>query len=459
MTERKQTSRAKKASVSRRGFLKVGGAAAAGAALSSMQVPRVHAAEDNTIRLAIIGCGGRGRGAVANALSVPDSGPIELYAAADLFAEKIDATVKILANKFGDRINVPPERRFAGFDAYKKAIGCLRPGSGDVVLLTTRSYCRPTHFVYAVEQGVNVFMEKSFASDPGGSHRMLKAGKIAEQKGLKVAAGLQCRHSVNRQALIKRIEDGELGEIQLIRAARLGGGRRMGPFPGNENELLWQIKNRGFFLWASSGVFSELLIHQVDECCWLKNSWPIAAHGLGGRAPNNDSCGQNLDTYSIEYTFADGTKALVTNRNIRGCHNEFATFVHGTKCAAQFSGQVHRGTVRKYRDQRIANDNIVWEAPNEQFSPWQAEWNDLIASIRNDLYHNETERALKSNLTTIMGRAAVHSGRIITWDEVISSNFFFCDYVDEMTETSPPPVKADAEGRYPAPIPGQWTEI
>ncbi len=445
------------ASLSRRGLLKLGGAAAAGAALSGMQVPRVHAAEDNTIRLAIIGCGGRGRGAVGDALSVPDSGPVELYAAADLFPERIEATVKILAGKFGDRINVPPERQFTGFDAYKQAIGCLRPG--DIAMLTTRSYCRPTHFVHAVDQGVNVFMEKSFASDPGGSHRMLKAGKLADEKGLKVAAGVQCRHSVNRQALIKRIEDGELGEIQLIRAARLGGGGRLGPFPGGENELIWQIKHRGSFLWASSGIFSELLIHQVDECCWLKNSWPVEAHGLGGRSPDNQSCGQNFDTYAIEYTFADGTKALVTNRNIPGCYGEFATFVHGTKCAAQFSGQTHRGTVRTYRDQRISNDNIAWEAPAEQFSPWQAEWNNLIAAIRHDLYHNETERALKSNLATIMGRAAVHSGRIVTWDEVMGSEFFFCPYIDEMTENSPPPAKADAEGRYPVPIPGKWTEV
>lgn len=444
--------------LSRRGLLKLGTAAAASTALAGLNVPRVHAAEDNTIRLAIIGCGGRGRGAVGDALSVPNAGPIELYAAADLFPEKIEATVKILSNQFGDRINVPPERRFAGFDGYRHAIDCLRPG--DIAMLTTRSYCRPTHFDYAVQQGVNVFMEKSFASDPGGCHRMLKAGKIAGEKRLKVAAGLQCRHSVNRQALIERIADGQLGEIQLIRASRLeGSGGRLGPFPGNENELIWQIKNRNFFLWASSGLFSELLIHQIDECCWLKGAWPVAAHGLGGRSPDNQSCGQNFDTYAIEYTFADGTKALVNNRNIAGCYSEFATFVHGTKCAAQFSGQTHRGTVRIYRDQRISNDNIVWEAPDEQVSPWQAEWNDLIAAIRHDLDYNETQRAVKSNLATIMGRAAVHSGRIVTWDEVMASNFFFCPYIDEMNENSPPPVKADAEGRYPAPIPGKWVEV
>ncbi|MFH1267090.1 MAG: gfo/Idh/MocA family oxidoreductase [Planctomycetota bacterium] len=443
---------------SRREFLATSGKAAAGsAALAAMAVPRVHAAEDNTIRLALIGCGSSGSGAVGNALSVPDSGPVKLYAMADVFEDRQTASHKALSAKFGQAIDVPPERRFIGFKAYRNAIDLLRPG--DVALLTTRAYPRATHLDYAVEKGVNVFMEKSFAPDPGGLHRMRRAGKAAEKKNLKIASGLMCRHSVARQALVQKIRDGELGDVQLIRAARHGGGRGLAPHKPDQNELEWQVRRSVDFLWGSSGIFIELLIHQVDECCWLKDAWPVTAHGIGGRIPSSTDCGQNLDAYSIEYTFADGTTALVGNRNTSGCHNDFATYVHGAKRAAQFSGNIHAATVHTYKDQRIDKDNIDWSADEEPCNPWQAEWNVLIDAIRNDRPHNETERSMLSNLVSVMGRAAVHSGKLITWDEMLASTFQFCTYVDDLDYDSPVPVQADAEGRYPAPVPGQWSEI
>jgi hypothetical protein len=124
------------------------------------------------------------------------------------------------------------------------------------------------------------------------------------------------------------------------------------------------------------------MIHQIDECCWIKDSWPVAAHGVGGRKPGSTDCSQNHDSYSIEYTFADGTKALVTGRYIPNCFNDFATFVHGTQCAAQFSGNVHAPTVQMYKDQRLAADNVTWKPDPEQVNPWQAEWNILLDAIR-----------------------------------------------------------------------------
>ncbi len=458
MKRKVQSSHASTGKASRREFLATSGKAAAGSAvMAAMAVPPVHAAEDNTIRLALIGCGARGSGAVGNALSVPDSGPVKLAAMADVFEDRLAASHKALGKQFGERIDVPPDRRFVGFDAYKKAIDCLRPG--DVALLTTRAYPRPTHLDYAVQKGVNVFMEKSFAPDPGGLKRMLRAGEAAEKKNLKIAAGLMCRHSVARQALIEKVRSGELGQIQLIRAYRMGGGGPLGPRNPKQNELEWQIRRSVGFLWASSGLFIELLIHQIDECCWLKDAWPVTAHGLGGRIPYSTDCGQNLDTYSIEYTFADGTTALVSNRNIRGCHNDFATYVHGTRRAAQFSGNIHAATVHTYRDQRTGDDHVDWKADNEPCTPWQAEWNVLVDAIRNDRPHNETRRAMLANLAAVMGRAAVHSGKIITWDEMVASDFLFCDYIDKFDYGSPAPVHDDQSGRYPAPVPGQWTEI
>ncbi|NLH74732.1 MAG: Gfo/Idh/MocA family oxidoreductase [Verrucomicrobia bacterium] len=441
---------------SRREFLAQAGLTLAGSALAGVSLPNVHAAEDNTIRLALIGCGGRGTGAAANALDAP-GGPIKLIAMADIFRDRLDNSLRSLREKYGQRVDVPSERQFVGFDAYKKAIDCLRPG--DVALLTTHAAFRATHFDYAVEKGVNVFMEKTFAPDPGGVKRIIRAGEIADQKGLKVGCGLMCRHSSARRALIEKIRDGAMGDIQLIRAYRMDSGYRMGPLKYQGSELLAQIRIPYEFFWASSGIFIELMIHQIDECCWIKDGWPVTAHGVGGRGPDSTDCSQNFDTYSIEYTFADGTKALVTGRYIPKCYNDFATFLHGTKCAAQFSGDIHAPTVQMYKDQRITQQNVAWRPEKEQVDPWQAEWNDLIDAIRKNKPYNETRRAAYSNLAAIMGRAAVHMGRIITWEEAMASDFKFCPDVDSLNENSPAPVKADAQGRYPAPVPGVWKEI
>lgn len=441
---------------SRREFLEVTGKAAALSALAGVALPHVHAAVDNTIRLAIVGCGGRGTGAVGNALSAP-GGPVKLIAMADVFEDKLARSHQALSDQFGEKVDVPAERQFLGFDAYKKAIDCLKPG--DVALLTTHAAFRAMQLEYAVKKGVHVFMEKTFAPDPGGIQRILKAGAEAETKGLRIGAGVMCRHSSARQAMIAKIRDGAMGDIQLIRAYRMDNGYRMGPRTGADSEVLWQIRRPYQFLWTSSGIFIELMIHQIDECCWIKDGWPVAAHGVGGRGPDSTDCSQNLDTYSIEYTFADGAKALITGRYIPNCHNDFASFVHGTKCAGQFSGDIHAPTVRIYKDQRTANNNIAWQPEKETVNPWQAEWNVLLDAIRNNRPHNESKRAAYSNLAAIMGRAAVHTGKIITWDQAIASNFQFYPEVDRLTAESPAPVQADAKGRYPAPIPGKSVEV
>ena len=443
---------------SRRKFLKRGGALAAGSALAGLDVPKVHAAEENTIRLALIGCGGRGSGAVGNALEMSD-GPIQLYAMADLFENRLESSYKALKDRYQDRIAVEPERQFAGFDAFRHAIDSLRPGSGDVALLTAYSYIRPTHLAYAVERGVHVFMEKPFAPDPGGLHRMLRAGEEADKKNLKIAAGLMCRHSVARQALIRKIRDGELGDVQLVRAYRMGRGSQLRQRKPDQNELEWQIKNRVHFHWGGSGWLIEMMIHQIDECCWIKDAWPVAAHGLGGRSPDNRSCGQNLDTYAIEYTFADGSVALVNSRAVPRCYNDFSTYVHGSTKAAQFSGNIHAATVHTYQDRRVEKSKIDWKADKEPSTPWQAEWKVLLENIRNDKPHNETKRAVYADFASIMGRAAVHTGKIVTWDEVMDSNYQFCPQVDALNFDSQAPVLADAQGNYPIPVPGQWAEV
>ncbi|MEI6568461.1 MAG: twin-arginine translocation signal domain-containing protein, partial [Verrucomicrobiota bacterium] len=383
---------------SRRDFIKATARVAAVSALAGVALPHVHAAADETIRLALIGCGGRGSGAVANAMSAgglvigDDSGtkravgagggPVKLVAMADLRQDRLDQAHESLRGMLGDHIDAPAERRFLGFDGYKHAIDCLKPG--DVALLTTHAAFRAPHLEYAVEKGVNVFMEKDFAADPGGIKRIIRAGEVAEKKNLKIAAGLMARHSSARQAMIQKIRDGAMGDVQLIRAYRMDPGYFMGPFAKDQNELLWQLSpGHPFqFLWASGGIFIELMIHQIDECFWIKDSWPVSAHGVGGRFAGSKDCSQNLDSYSIEYTFADGTKAMVTGRYIPNCENDFGTYIHGTKCAAKFSGNIHAPTSWLYKDQHIENSNIAWRAPKETVNPWQAEWEVLWGAIR-----------------------------------------------------------------------------
>lgn len=461
---------------SRRDFLKTTGRLAAASALAGVAIPHVHAAADETIHLALIGCGGRGNGAVGNAMSAgglvlgDDSGtkraigtgaggPIKLVAMADLRQDRLDQSHDALTTALGGLVDVPPERRFLGFDGYKHAIDCLRPG--DVALLTTHAAFRAPHLEYAIQKGVNVFMEKDFAADPGGVKRILAAADAADRKNLKIAAGLMCRHSSARQALIEKIRDDAMGQVQLIRAYRMDRGYLMGPFPRGQNELLWQLSpgHPYQFMWSSGGIFIELMIHQIDECFWIKDGWPVSAHGVGGRFAGSTDCSQNLDSYSVEYTFADGTKALITGRYIPGCLDDFSTYVHGTKCAAKFSGNVHAPTSMLFKDQHIEPSNISWRAPRETVNPWQAEWDVLLSAIRNNKPHNEARRAALSNLGAIMGRAAVHTGKVITWEEAMASDFKFCPNVDALTAESPAPVQADGEGRYLAPIPGKTVEI
>ena len=434
----------------RRDVLKLGGAVAVGSVLAGVDVPLVHAAEDNTIRLALIGCGGRGGGAVGNAFAAAD-GPIKLHAMADLTEDRINRSHKALHDHYADRVDVPAERRFVGFDAYRHAIDCLGPG--DVALLTAYAYCRPVQIEYAVKKGVNVFMEKDFAPDPAGCRRILAAGADANKKNLKIAAGLQCRHSVARQALIEKIRAGELGDISLIRATRGFGGNYLAKPRADIDHVAWQIRNRMHFLWASAGILLEMLIHQIDECCWIKDSWPISATGTGELANRPDNCSQNLANYSIEYKFADGGKALVESVE------PFATFIHGSKRAAQFSGAIHRATVHTYKGKELDKSQIDWAAPAEPCNPWQAEWEDLLKAIREDRPYNEAQRAIYAQLAGIMGRAAAHMGRTITWQEILDSRFAFTSIADQLQFGGPAPVQPDADGNYPIPTAGKWVEV
>ena len=439
----------------RRDFLADAGKIAAASAFAGMAVPAVHAGEDNTIRLALIGCGGRGTGAAGDALSVKD-GPIRLVAMADVFADRLAQSADALAGDFSDRIDVPPDRKFVGFDAYKKAMDCLEPG--DVAILTTPPAFRWPMFRYAIDRRLNVFMEKPVTVDGPTSRRMLALGEESAAKGLKVGVGLMCRHCDARRELYDRIRDGAIGELLLLRAYRVAGvvgSAFTGPKPADMAEVLYQIRRFHAFLWASGGAFSDFLIHNIDECCWMKDAWPVEAKGFGGRHYRDGQVDQNFDTYTTEYTFADGAKLMLEGRCMPGCDQEFASYAHGTKGMAVISTSGHwPARCRTYKGQKIARRDLTWQFPQPEPNPYRLEWDHLIAAIRADKPYNEVKRGVEASLVTAMGRMACHTGQVITWDDMLNCEHEFAPGVDALALDGPAPLVAGPDGRYPVPEPG-----
>ena len=445
-----------KPSPSRRTFLQTTGSVAAVSALSGVVVPSVHAAGDDTIRMALIGCGGRGTGAAANALAT-QAGPVKLVAMADVFKDKLDPSHEELKKQNGDKFDVPDARKFIGFDGYKQAMDCLKPG--DVVILTTPPAFRWVHFAYAIQKGLHTFMEKPVTVDGPSTRKMLALGEEAKKKNLKVGVGLMCRHCEARDELYKRIKDGQIGDVVLLRAYRQTGpvgSALTEPKPNDISELMYQIRKFHGFLWASGGCYSDFLIHNIDECCWMADSWPTKASGSGARTYRNDYIDQNFDTYSVEYSFDNGAKMLLEGRNIPGCHQEFASYVQGTKGSAIISSNSHTpARCRIFKGQSFSKKDQVWAYPQPEANPYQLEWDHLMSAIRKDKIHNEVKRGAEASLVTSMGRMACHTGQVITFDDMLNCTHEFAPDVDKLAMDSKAPLQIDsASGHYPWPQPG-----
>lgn len=443
--------------VSRRDFLKATGGIAAASALTATAIPEVHAAGGDTVQVALVGCGGRGTGAASDALSTK-GGDVKLVAMADVLQNRLNSSYRVLSGDHKDQVKVPDDCKFIGFDAYKKAIDTL--GKGDVVILTTPCGFRPVMFKYAIDKGVNVFMEKPIAVDGVSAKKMLALSEEATQKNLKVGVGLMVRHCKGRQQLFDRIKSGEIGDILAMRAYRIhpaAGSPFSSPRPPAEkSELIWQIKRFHSFLWASGGLFSDYYIHQIDECCWMKDAWPVSAEAFGGRHYRYDNVDQNFDSYSVEYNFEDGTKFHYFGRHIKGCPSKFFSGVQGTKGSAVVSLSGHTpGRVRTFKGQKMTDDNLIWAFPEPEPNPYRVEWQDLLDAIRDNKPYNEVPRGVKASLVTAMGRMAAHTGEMITYDQILNSPHEMGVGIDEMTSPeSAPPVRADADGKYPVPEPG-----
>ena len=438
---------------SRREFLKNTGRIAATSALATGIVPKVYAAGSDTIKIALIGCGGRGTGAASNALSVKN-GPIKLVALADVFPRRVDNSYRNLARGHAKKMDVPKDRQFVGFDGYKKAMDCL--DKGDVAIFATPPAFRWVHFKYAIEKGLNVFMEKPVTVDGPTTRRMLKLAEQSVRKNLKVGVGLMIRHCRGRQELKRRIDDGEIGNIIAMRAYRMAGrASTAGPKPSGISEVLYQIQRFHAFLWASGGMYSDYYIHQIDECSMMKGAWPIEAHATGGRHHRGNSLDQNFDNYSIEYTYPDGTKLFYYGRAMEGCKGGFSSYALGTKGTAVISTNSHYpGKVRTYKSHNMTRENLIWRFPQPEPNPYQLEWDDLIDAIRNDIPYNEVERGAVSSMISSMGRMAAHTGQVVTFDDILNCEHEFAPDVDKLTNDGPAPLRLGPDGKYPVPQPG-----
>jgi predicted dehydrogenase len=446
----------------RREFIKTTGRIAAASALAGVALPQVHAAGNDLIQLALVGSGGRGSGAANNAISTK-KGPIKLVAMADVFEERLKDSYNGLKAQCGDSVDVPQDRRFIGFDGYKKAMDCLKPG--DVVILTTPPAFRWVHFKYAIEKGLNVFMEKPVTVDGPTSKRMLKLGEDAQKKGLKVGVGLMSRHSRPMQELFERIQGGEIGELLMMRGYRMQGHLATAfstKWPGSPSELLWQISRFHSFLWASGGCFNDFYIHHIDQLCWMKNAWPIKAQALGGRHYRHEADGspyvdQNFDSYSVEYTFADGAKMFMDGRCMTGANPIYASYAHGSKGMAIVAHNNDAGTPSStFKGQTQKHSNLIWTSKVEpsEADPYVNEWNDLLDAIRNGKPYSEVKRGVEASLVSNMGRMAAHTAQEITFEDMLECKQEFAPDVDKLTLNSAAPLVAGADGKYPVPMPG-----
>jgi len=383
----------------------------------------------------------------------------KLVAIADINPEATKARLSSLVQEFGEGVNVPPERQFYGFDAYKQAMDCLGPG--DIVICATPPAFRWVNYRYAIEKGLHVFLEKPVCVDAPTARRMLTLNEEAKKKGLKVAVGLMCRHCRARYELLDRIRSGEIGDILMMRAYRMQAfSNDVVKFAeAGVNELVYQVRHFRCFLWTGGGTYNDNFIHNIDECCWMKGDWPIKAHALGGRHYRGDAADQNLDTYSVEYTFPDGAKLFLDGRIMPGCYEEFSSYANGTKRLAVISTYKHTpAKCRIYKAQLPEKNDLLWSVKQPEQNPYNLEWVDYFDAIRQDKPYNEVERSIQVNRVAIMGRMAAHTGRIITYDEILKNEHEFAPNVDKLTMETPAPLQVGPDGKYPVPQPGILTD-
>ncbi len=437
-----------KSILDRRGFLKTSTAAVAGAALSSLVIERTaHAASTDELKVALIGCGGRGSGAADQALSTQSIGPVKLVAMADAFEDHLSGSLAGLKAKHGDRVDVPKERQFIGFDAYKDAISLA-----DVVILATPPGFRPYHFEEAVRQGKNIFMEKPVATDAPGIRMVLKAAEESKKKGLKVGVGLQRHHEKGYIETIKRIHDGAIGDVNALRVYWNGNTPWVHKRAdlekqfGKLTEMEYQMRNWYYFVWMCGDHINEQHIHNIDVGNWVKGKYPVRANGMGGvQVRKGPDYGEIFDHHAVEFIFDDDSRMYSQCRHIVGCWNSVSEHAHGTKGSADLSRFQIKGADRWRHDSK------------GDTNPYQQEHNDLFTAIRQNKDHNEAHNGAMSTMSALLGRMCTYSGKEITMDEALKSEKSY--FPTKLAWDALPKSLPGPDGLYDVPLPGIYNAL
>jgi predicted dehydrogenase len=399
---------------SRRDFIKTSTTAVVLGTLACA-VPAVHAAGGDIIRIGLIGCGGRGTGATREALrtartDLKTAGPVKLVAVADAFKDRLDGGLSNLEKEgaIKDLIEVPEERRFVGFDAYQKVI----ESGVDLVILATPPGFRPIHLKAAIDAGKHVFMEKPVAVDAPGVRSVLESTRKAKEKGLNLSVGLQRRHQYPYMETIQKLQDGMIGDIVTARAYWNGSSPWVRPRKPDQTEMEYQMRNWYYFTWLCGDHIVEQHIHNLDVINWLKKGYPVSAQGMGGReVRKGEDYGEIYDHHAVEFEYADGSRCFSYCRHMPNCWNSVSEHCQGTKGHADISSA-----------RIIVNGEQPWTYRGPTSNPYQQEHDDLFAAIRAGSPLNEGEYGALSSMTSIFGRMATYSGKMLKWEDALNSN-------------------------------------
>ena len=398
------------------------------------------------LKLALIGCGGRGSGAAVQALTADEN--VELVAMADAFADRIEKSLNGIKEHFDGKkkIDVKEKNRFVGFDAYKKAIDLA-----DVVILTTPPGFRPYHFEYAIANDKHVFMEKPVATDPVGIRKVLATAKIAKAKKLNVVVGLQRHYQTKYIEIKQRIDQGAIGKIRSGQVYWNDAGVWVKKRQAGQSELEYQMRNWYYFNWLCGDHILEQHIHNIDVANWFIGVYPVSAQGMGGRqVRNGKDHGEIFDHHFVEFTYASGAVISSQCRHIPGTMRRVDEVFQGT----QGSVEIGKGLITDLEGNSKYKYPRKW---GEDSNPYQVEHDRLFASIRNGGVIADAENGAMSTLTAILGRMATYTGKKITLEEALNSELHLMP--ETVTWDSTPPSVPDSEGNYPIPTPGKTKMI
>ena len=433
---------------SRRDFVKTTALFTAGMMLPSMEIAAMaNVFNDKTLKIAVIGCGGRGAGAAVQALRADEN--VQLVAMADAFEDRLNGSLQSLQKEFEgtNKVNVLEKHRYVGFDAYKKAID-----QADVVILTTPPGFRPYHFEYAINAGKHVFMEKPVATDVPGIRKVLEMAKIAKEKKLNVVVGLQRRYQNNYLAMKEKVDEGKAGIITSGQVYWNSSGVWVNPRTPNQSEMEYQMRNWYYFNWLCGDHILEQHIHNIDVANWFIGEYPISAQGMGGRlVRTGPEHGEIFDHHFVEYKYPSGAVISSQCRHQPGTWSKVGETFQGSKgiidmndAGAASIVDLQGNNIYQYRNQRDPN-------------PYQVEHDKLFASIRNKGVISDAENGAKSTMAAIMGRMATYSGQVINWEEAMKSEIVLMP--KEVSWDATPPTVPGADGNYPIPIPGKTVVI